>query len=375
VSAPTRLARRRLLAAAAGLALAGRGRGFAQEAGCPAGKAYWETTGFEGDHDGTAAADGLTLEAGDRGRWTGPVVEAAFRETVPSWQADTPPGSWIEVDLRARVGGDWTDWAKLGRWHSGDGPVRRGSVGGQPLVDVDTLVLDRAASAIQARVTLEASGAERGPRLRGLGIALSSGADRAGVVPPLGLASDLPVPPRSQMVYPDGGRVWCSPTSLSMVMAYWAERVGEPAWDLPVPSVVRGVLDQTRGIAGNWPFNTAFAAARGLNARVLRLASLAEVEPWTDAGVPVIASIRFRAGELAGAPIASALGGHLLVVRGFTRGGDVLVNDPAAWSDRMVPRRYGRTQLERVWLNGSNGLVYLVHPQEWTVPDLPRRCA
>ena|SRR5262245_34360199 len=371
-----RLGRRRLLAAAAtGLALVGSGRVFADEPACPSGKAYWETTGFEGEHDATAALDGLALGAGSRGRWTGPAVEASFLEAVPSWQADTPPGSWIEVELRASLDGEWTDWAKLGRWHSGEAPVARGSVGGQPLVDVDTLVLERPASAIQARVTLEATEPDGKPRLRALGLALSTGVDRAGAVGPLGLASDLSVPSRSQMVFPDGGRVWCSPTSLSMVMAYWAARVGEASWDLPVPTVVRGVFDQARGIAGNWPFNTAFAAARGLRARVLRLASLAEVEPWTDAGVPVVASVRFRPGELPGAPISSALGGHLLVVRGFTPGGDVLVNDPAAPSDRTVPRRYGRRAFERVWLNGSNGLVYLVHPPDWPVPALPRRCA
>jgi hypothetical protein len=242
-------------------------------------------------------------------------------------------------------------------------------------VAVDTLVFERPASAVQARVTLEATEPDRTPRVRALGIALSGEVDRPGVVPSAGLASDLAVPTRSQMVFPDGGRVWCSPTSLSMVMAYWAEQVGEPSWDLPVPAVVRGVLDHGPGIAGNWPFNTAFAAAHGLRARVVRLASLAEVEPWTADGVPVVASIRFRAGELAGAPISSALGGHLLVIRGFTRSGDVLVNDPAAPSDRTVPRRYARLQFERVWLNGSNGVVYLIHPPDWQVPTLPRLCA
>ena len=170
------------------------------------------------------------------------------------------------------------------------------------------------------------------------------------------------------MVFPDGGRVWCSPTSVSMVMAYWAEKGGQPEWDMPVPTVVRGVWDHGPGIGGNWPFNAAFAAAHGLHGKVVRLASLAEVEPWTAAGVPVIASVRFRAGELANAPIPSALGGHLLVVRGFTADGDVLVNDPAAAADAGVARRYDRAQFERVWLGGSNGLVYLIYPPGWSVP-------
>ena len=35
---------------------------------------------------------------------------------------------------------------------------------------------------------------------------------------------ELAVPARSQMVYPNGGETWCSPVSLWMVMAYWADR-------------------------------------------------------------------------------------------------------------------------------------------------------
>jgi hypothetical protein len=37
---------------------------------------------------------------------------------------------------------------------------------------------------------------------------------------------ELAVPARSQMVYPNGGETWCSPVSLWMVMAYWADRTG-----------------------------------------------------------------------------------------------------------------------------------------------------
>jgi hypothetical protein len=316
----------------------------ASAAECAGGKAYWETTGTSDPE------------------WLGHVVETPFREAVPSWEADTPAGSWIEVELRARADDAWGPWRKLGRWHSGAAEMPRASVGRQPEVAVDTLVPRGGAEALQARVRLVG-----GATLRSIAVAFSGDEDPPGAVPPLGLASDLAVPARSQMVFPNGGRVWCSPTSVSMVMAYWGV-------DLPVPEVVAGVWDHGPGIGGNWPFNTAFAAANGLHGKVARLVSLAEVEPWTAAGVPVIASIRFGAGELAGAPILTALGGHLLVVRGFTANGEVLVNDPAAASDAGVPRRYDRLQFERVWLGGSNGLVYLIYPPGWSVPELPRRC-
>ena len=182
---------------------------------------------------------------------------------------------------------------------------------------------------------------------------------------------DLPVPARSQMVFPDGGEVWCSPTSLSMVMAYWARETGDRGLDRPVPEVADGVYDYAYEGWGNWPFNTAYAAASGLGARVGRLASLAEAEAWVAAGVPLVASVAWDNGEagheLTGAPLARS-DGHLLVVRGFTRSGAVVVNDPAAPKDADVRRVYDRGQFSRAWIQNRGsfgGVVYLVHPAGW----------
>ena len=47
------------------------------------------------------------------------------------------------------------------------------------------------------------------------------------------------------------------------------------------------------------------------------------------AGIPLVASVSFGAGQLDGAPISSS-NGHLLVIVGFEADGDVVVNDPAA---------------------------------------------
>ena len=184
---------------------------------------------------------------------------------------------------------------------------------------------------------------------------------------------DLPVPPRSQMVFPDGGEAWCSPTSLSMVMAHWSRETGDRALDRPVPEVAEGVYDHAYGGWGNWPFNTAYAAALGLEARVGRL-GLDEAEGWVAAGVPLVASVAWDSGVagqgLAGAPLARS-DGHLLVVGGFTPSGDVVVNDPAARGDAGVPRVYDRGEFSRAWLRNagsSGGIVYLVHPPGWVTP-------
>jgi hypothetical protein len=89
------------------------------------------------------------------------------------------------------------------------------------------------------------------------------------------------------------------------------------------------------------------------------LRSLRQAERFIARGVPLVASIAFGSGELDGAPISST-NGHLLVIVGFTRSGDVVVNDPAARRNKGVRRTYDRGQFEDAWLPASGGLVYVL---------------
>jgi len=193
----------------------------------------------------------------------------------------------------------------------------------------------------------------------------------------------LKVPRFSQMVhqghYPQwggGGEAWCSPTSTSMVLAYYdaLPAPGRYRWvggDHAAPFVdfaARATYDFAYEGTGNWPFNTAYAAPLAGKAFVTRLRSFREAEKLVRAGIPVIISIAFGRGELDGAPIGSS-NGHLLVVVGFRKNGDVVVNDPAASSRAGVRRTYDRAQLERVWLNASGGLGYLIHDAAHPLPS------
>lgn len=171
------------------------------------------------------------------------------------------------------------------------------------------------------------------------------------------------------MIYPEGGQVWCSPTSLSMVLEYWARKTDKPGLDQPVPTVARGTYDYEYGGTGNWPFNTAYAASFGLEASVNRFSSLGQVERWVAKGVPVVASVEWSRGQLDGAPIPASQG-HLMVIRGFDKTGRyVIVNDPAASSNAGVRRVYDRQQFADAWMRGSGGIAYIVYPKGWSVPD------
>ena len=155
-----------------------------------------------------------------------------------------------------------------------------------------------------------------------------------------------------------------------MVVAYWGTG--------PSPSDYAYVLDDYPGTsdpwvdyaahytfdyhydgAGNWPFNVAYAGNFGLDGEVTQLHSLAEAEQFIKAGIPLVASIAFTSNKLDGFLFKST-NGHLLVIVGFDRFGNPVVNDPAATSDATVQRTYDRAQFEQNWMTSTGGIVYVI---------------
>ena len=339
-----------------------------------------------GEPVATRAYRGTTY---DVGRWVSPWHRPGFglTELIASWQAATPGNSWVEVQVRGRTAqGRRSSWDTLARWAAGDRHVRRTSVDGQgddlADVNVDTWQVPNGVRAWQLRVSLMRAGKAR-PTVRALGAVASRLPDVDGVAtsdPGVASGRDhvvLDVPRYSQMVhsghYPawgGGGQAWCSPTSLSMVLGYYDALPPASAYSWvpdghPQPWVdhaARMTFDADYDGTGNWPFNTAYAGRRlgsGGRAYVTRLRSLRQAERYLADGTPLVASISFGPGELDGAPISST-NGHLLVIAGFTRSGDVVVNDPAAQQSSGVRRTYDRGQFEDAWLPTSGGVVYVL---------------
>ncbi len=311
------------------------------------------------------------------GEAVGPVltVPFAFTEAIASWNATTPAGTWVEVLLRARVAGQWTKWYNMGVWASGTGTIQRHSVASQGdtngYVATDTLVLTAkkvTADALQLRVRLFSANSAA-PSIQRLSLTYNTPVTKKNGVS-AGSAANwntlINVPQCSQMIYPDGGNVWCSPTSTSMVLGFWGIDPGpcEPR----VRNAVAGTYDVTYDGNGNWPFNTAYAASRGMEAYVVRYTGLDKVEPWVKAGVPVVVSYAWKKGELTGAPI-DASSGHLGVIVGFDAQGNPIVNDPAAASDGEVRRTYLRSEFEPLWQGNSGGTVYVIFPPGHAVPQ------
>jgi hypothetical protein len=330
----------------------------------------------------------------DQGTWDSPWVAPGFdlTELIPSWSALTPADTWLEVRVRAKsAGGQTSSWDVLGRWTSGDRHTRRQTVSGQTddlgRVNVDTWRSASAAgvTAYQVRVQL----------LRRAGLPGSPSVDAVGAVasrlpsgpvavstPGPGVGTVLDVPRYSQMAhrghYPawgNGGEAWCSPTSTSMVLGYYDALPNPTAYgwipaghpDPWVDYAARMTYDSSYEGTGNWAFNTAYSAPLAGKAFVTRLRSLREAEAYISAGIPLVASISYGAGELTGSAVSSS-NGHLLVIAGFTASGDVVVNDPASSTRDGVRRTYDRGQFENAWLPTTGGTVYVIHDAAHPLP-------
>ncbi|MFC5267693.1 peptidase C39 family protein [Kribbella qitaiheensis] len=342
-----------------------------------------------------------TAKSYDQTSWTSPQVPTSFglTELIASWNATTPPGTWVEVSMAGRTDlATTTKWYVLGRWSSGDdtaaGDIHRTSVPSQGdtngSVAVDTFVAatGRTLDSWQLKVTLyRLSGTTQSPVVRSIGAMASRLPDEKKVpASPLGGAEGqvLDVPTYSQEThighYPQwdgGGEAWCSATSTAMVLDYYGAgpTAAETAWvdptdaDPQVDHSARSVFDYAYDGAGNWPFNTAYAGTHGLDTFVTRLRSLTEAEQFIKAGIPLIASLSFKKGDLPGAGYGT--NGHLMVIVGFDAAGNVVVNDPASHliaSNDQVRTTYNREAFENAWVPHSGGLVYVLHP---TTKQLP----
>jgi hypothetical protein len=294
------------------------------------------------------------------------VARINWNELIASWNAETTEAAYLRVEARALYPASPTKYYTLGLWSPDTNRYPRESVLNQKDADgdvaTDTLKLNRPCDRLQIRLTLGGDHGRR-PRLKFLGLHL---ADTTAAPPPLpanpaARGSTIPVPQRTQMTYTNGG-VLCSPTSVSMIMSYWAKQLRRPELDRDVPDIANAIYDSKWPGTGNWPFNTAYAGSfPGIRAYVTRLSDLSEVEDWIAAGVPVVLSVSADLLHHRG----PGPNGHLIVCVGFTDTGDPVVND--AGMTNNIRRVYPRKDLIYAWADSRN-TVYLIYPESSEIP-------
>ena len=303
-----------------------------------------------------------------------------------------PVGGAAQARQRHRV----AKWYVLGRWSYGDSDFHRTSVGGQGdadgFVSIDTFFTkDHPAVAYRLRLTLfRRAGSSATPsgqplqrdRLRPpqpeepASRARRRGGSRSASTSPFRSTRrrSTTATTRSSTTAARPGAARHPPRWSSSTGARRPLNAAETAWVKPpvdpwVDYTARFVYDYHYQGAGNWPFNAAYASERGLVADVTQLHNLARPRR-SSTGRRSARRLggAWKSNKLTGA--IKSTNGHLLVIGGFDRNGNVIAYDPAHDTDAEVRQVYDREEFERAWIPASGGIVYVIRPSGHALPSL-----
>jgi len=267
---------------------------------------------------------------------------------VPALSAlgrDVPP---FRFELSAFAAGAWSPWVA----GATVGPARLpiAAAGTDSLVaQIDEFIASPPAERV--RLVLRVAGARDAPLAAPWFVSLSAWSPAVSEETSAGGSARLVVPAVSQMEEDAAIRSRiCSPTCVAMVLAYYGVSVA-------VADLAREIFQPDLDIYGVWPAAVCTAGRHGIAGYLLRFPDWSAAEWCLAQGMPIIASVRYGAGELTGAAVSETLG-HLLVLTGHADDA-VFVNDPAAPTASGVSRRYRLDELRRVWLERA-GVGYVL---------------
>lgn len=329
---------------------------FGAEAAPELPEGYLPDHGAAGELEGLVVVpEGLMPAPGSRsGSFVSPVIEAPlFDWLVPWWNADIAGEGNLEVFLQAESQGSWSGWNSLGLWSSCPATASRADESLR--VDTDTLVLSAACSRYRMKLVLSTGDGGTGMVLLRRAGTVSRMKSSPRALPRTHFLREcrIDMPAVSQMTEDASikDRI-CSPACVTMALHLHGSA-------LPLRFVAADCYDHGAEIYGNWAFNVAALWKHGVRARVDYFHSMEEAAGELLSGNPLVASIRFEVGKLAGSPVPRT-DGHLVLLCGFRRRGDgswqVLVQDPAAATKGEVQRLYDLAEFDRAW----TGVAYVV---------------
>jgi len=284
----------------------------------------------------------------------------SFDAVLASWNVKCPQGAGFSVEIRVSATGssEWSPFLYVGDWGAmmpRPGRVKKCSSG---VIDVDWFRGKNPCDRIQYRVKAKTNKKGRSLRISRMTLCLS-----LGIANPTDSAQTSKLAPKSwkrRLKVPYRSQKWedkqisyriCSPTSVTMLMAYRGVKK-------PTEVVAHRCYDETHEIYGNWTRAIQGAFSFGVPGYLTRFSDWEDVRAMIAQGQPLIISIAAQKGQLTGAPY-SMTEGHLLVLCGFDKNGNVEVNDPAAKNARAGQTTYLRKELEEVWMK-RGGTTYVI---------------
>lgn len=299
--------------------------------------------------------DGLYLPSGE---YISPVTDTKFNfnQVIASWNCKTTPDTGLAIYVRTgKSDGSWTSWYLMGERGNTDTNNNTkqdtyGEVGG------DTLGLKSNFSKIQYKVNFNSKNKSETPVLNMMTLCHTNTAEAAKITYKE-LIKDfdgaLTVPFRSQRSEdPSISSRICGPTSLAMILESHGIKT-------PTADVAKSSYDKFNDLYGNWPYLVAAASEYGLKGEVQYFTSLDGLKEEIMKGCPVLVGILYKKGERSNADFLpfTSKAGHMLVVTGFDKDGNVLVNDPAAPDAASGITVFKKEEFIKAWIDGGLGVA------------------
>lgn len=296
----------------------------------------------------------LHLKTGEViGQYTSPVIETeAFTSLVASWAAITSTHATVELKLKVRVDGEWSDYITYSPWGLGLQNQSHDQNNGIIRLSTDEVMVlnSKKATAIQFQLILNRTTVEvDSPALSLVSFALE--------IPNYQYQVDIDglpefichnVPKLNQNVVPTIGGSICSATSTTMLLKYKGLNFTAEDQEFEHRYIASIVRDYGNQIYGNWVYNTVAMGGYGFNAYVARMYSVNELIAHLASVGPVALSVK---GTMISTEKTYTTNGHLIVAIGYRYvNGElfILCNDP------NVPNvycEYAQSVIEKTWRN------------------------
>lgn len=300
----------------------------------------------------------ILSDGNTEGTYTSDVIETSeFSSLVASWASTSSSNATVEVQVRAKVNGVWSDYISYRKWGLGlKNALDDQSNSLIKLVDDEVKVQNsKTADAIQYKFILRRDDITfESPKLSLVAFAIE--------IPNYVHEVDLSkypskiiynVPKLYQQIVPTIGNSICSPTSSTMLLKYKGEDFS--SFDQYEHRYIANLFkDYGNNIFGNWVYCTVGMGAYGYDAYVARYYSVEELVEHLAVVGPCAISV---AGQMTSDKKDYKTAGHLLVAIGYEydASGNLIIvcNDPNV---SEVECRYTKAVIENTW----RGVIYSI---------------
>lgn len=318
------------------------------------------------------AKDGRSIELKD-GAVTGtihlqPVIaEFPFNEALPSWNGSASGNSGFQVFMAPVFtnAGAQPYWFPAGYWGNISVFPDRKLTLPFGLYDIDMLLLNQPARGMQFKIDLVRDTPKSpSPSIRLIALSYTNSTGDRALYQKFGKPRNAPATDSAQVNVPFFSQVVKDEKIIGRICAPCSVNSALGAFEIKkdTEQLARQQFDAAANAFGVWNRSVQGGAQHGLRGYLTRFRNWQDVQKALQQGHVIAASIRFEPGEVED-PLRSAgkrekgTKGHLVIIKGVTANGQVIVHDTAS-KDVGPDSRWKQEELAKAWF-AKGGVAYV----------------